>query len=132
MVLWQLAQVLSAALSAAVALGGLIYCSMAIVIGGLPERPTDTQLLWILTMGFAVTTPATALLALGPRYISSPEVGLIVLLETVLGPLWVWLVIHETPSQWTLVGGALVVLTLIVHSLLSLRDHARVRAQGSA
>lgn len=116
----------------AVALGGLIYCVMAIVIGGMPERPTEMQALWIVIMGLAVTTPATALLALGPRYISSPEVGLIVLLETVLGPLWVWLVIHEAPGAWTLVGGALVVLTLIVHSLVSLRDHARVRAQRAA
>ncbi len=116
----------------AVALGGLLYCMLAMAIGGVPEMPTETQALWIVTMGFAVTTPATALLALGPRYISSPEVGLIVLLETVLGPLWVWLVIHEVPSRWALVGGALVVVTLIVHSLLALRDHARLRARGTA
>lgn len=109
----------------AVALGGVIYAAMAVVMGGAPDMPTETQALWIVIMGFAVTTPATALLALGPRYISSPEVGLIVLLETVLGPLWVWLVIHETPGELALVGGAVVVTTLLVHSLLSLRDHAR-------
>ncbi|MFY0614440.1 MAG: EamA family transporter [Hyphomicrobiaceae bacterium] len=108
----------------AVALGGIVYCTMAMVIGGMPDMPTGMQTVWILTMGFLVTTPATALLALGPRYISSPEVGLIVLLETVLGPLWVWLVIYEAPSVWALVGGAVVVATLLVHSLFSLREHA--------
>jgi drug/metabolite transporter (DMT)-like permease len=113
----------------AVAIGGVIYAVIAIAIGGVPEAPNEMQLLWIVTMGFAVTAPATALLALGPRYISSPEVGLLVLLETVLGPLWVWLVIHETPGEWTLVGGAVVVATLVAHSLLSLRDQARRRAQ---
>jgi drug/metabolite transporter (DMT)-like permease len=107
----------------AVALGGVIYAVMAVVIGGTPDMPSGMQTLWIVIMGTAVMTPATALLALGPRYISSPEVGLIVLLETVLGPLWVWLVIHETPSALALVGGAVVVATLLVHSLLSLRDH---------
>ncbi len=114
----------------AVALGGAIYAAIAIVIGGVPDMPDETQALWIVTMGFAVTTPATALLTLGPRYISSPEVGLIVLLETVLGPLWVWLVIHEVPSRWALIGGAVVILTLVVHSLLALRDHARRRVRA--
>lgn len=109
----------------AVALGGLIYAVMAMVIGGAPVMPDATQALWIAIMGFLVTTPATALLALGPRYISAPEVGLIVLLETVLGPLWVWLVIHEVPSTMALIGGAVVVSTLLVHSLLALRDPAR-------
>ena len=113
----------------AVAIGGVIYASIAMAIGGVPDTPNGMQMLWIVTMGFAVTVPGTALLALGPRYISSPEVGLLVLLETVLGPLWVWLVIHETPSAWTLVGGAVVVATLGFHSLLSLRDPARRRAQ---
>lgn len=114
----------------AVAIGGVIFAAMSISIRGLPEMPDEMQTLWILIMGFAVTTPATALLALGPRYISSPEVGLIVLLETVLGPFWVWLVIYETPSRWTLLGGGMVVTTLLVHSLLSLKDQARRRAQA--
>jgi drug/metabolite transporter (DMT)-like permease len=109
----------------AIALGGVIYCLAAMAIGGAPQMPSDMQALWIGLMGFAVTTPATALLTLGPRYISSPEVGLIVLLETVLGPIWVWLVINEVPSALALLGGAIVVMTLLVHSLLSLRDHAR-------
>ena len=109
----------------AVALGGVIYAVIAVAVGGVPDIPAGMQTVWVLVMGFAVTAPATALLALGPRYISAPEVGLIVLLETVLGPLWVWLVIHEVPSAWALVGGTVVVTTLLVHSLLSLRDHAR-------
>lgn len=110
----------------AVALGGLIYALTAMAIGGAPTLPSPTQALWIAIMGFLVTTPATALLALGPRYISAPEVGLIVLLETVLGPLWVWLVIHEVPSAMALIGGAVVVSTLVVHSLLALRERGCV------
>jgi drug/metabolite transporter (DMT)-like permease len=112
----------------AVAVGAGLFSLTAVLIGGPPAVPNQMQALWLVVMGFLVLTPATALMTLGPRYISSPEVGLIVLLETVLGPLWVWLVINEVPTVWALVGGAIVILTLLVHSLLSLREAARHQA----
>jgi drug/metabolite transporter (DMT)-like permease len=112
----------------AIAVGAGLSGLIAVVIGGPPAIPNQMQALWIIVMGFLVLTPATALMTLGPRYISSPEVGLIVLLETVLGPFWVWLVINEVPTIWALVGGAIVIMTLLVHSLLSLRDAARRQA----
>ena len=52
----------------------------------------------------------------------APEVSLIMLLETVLGPVWVWMVLHEVPPAGTYVGGVLVVGTLIVHSIMGLRE----------
>ena len=64
-------------------------------------------------------------MTLGPRYLAAPEVALILLLETVLGPVWVWLVIHEAPSPWALMGGAIVVITLFVHTLAGLRAERR-------
>jgi drug/metabolite transporter (DMT)-like permease len=109
----------------AVALGGAMHCGVAMMIGGVPDMPTGMQAVWILLMGFAVTTPATALLALGPRYISAPEVGLLVLLETVLGPIWVWLVIYEAPSVAAMIGGMVVIVTLLVHALISLQLERR-------
>ena len=106
----------------AVVLSGLLFASVSFfVMEGRPAMPDPEQTAYILLMGFAVVAPATALMTLGPRYISAPEVGLIVLLETVLGPIWVWLVIAETPSRLALIGGAIVVVTLFVHALLGLR-----------
>ena len=64
---------------------------------------------------------ALALLTLGPRYIPAPEAAMLSLLETVLGPLWVWLVISEQPDESTIIGGAIVVGTLLVHSLWRMR-----------
>ncbi len=78
-------------------------------------------MIWLLLMGFAVITPATALITLGPRYISAPEVGLLFLLETAFGPLWVWLVLSETPSALSLLGGFIVVASLMIHALWGLR-----------
>jgi len=43
------------------------------------------------------------------------------LLETALGPLWVWLILSEEPSSTALQGGSLVIGTLLLHSLYQWR-----------
>ena len=58
---------------------------------------------------------------LAPRYITAPEVNLFFLLETIFGPLWVWLVISEKPSMETIVGGSIIIITIAIHSLLVLK-----------
>ena len=61
------------------------------------------------------------LITLAPTYITAPEVNLFFLLETILGPLWVWLVIMEQPSTETIVGGFVIISTIALHSILSLK-----------
>ena len=61
------------------------------------------------------------LVTLAPRYITAAEVNLFFLLETIFGPLWVWLVIKEQPSIETIVGGVVIILTIATHSILSLK-----------
>jgi len=61
------------------------------------------------------------LVTLAPRYITAAEVNLFFLLETILGPLWVWLVIKEQPSFETIVGGTIIVITIAFHSALALK-----------
>jgi len=61
------------------------------------------------------------LVTLAPRYITAAEVNLFFLLETILGPLWVWLVIREQPSVETITGGIVIIVTIAVHSFLSLK-----------
>ena len=61
------------------------------------------------------------LITLAPRYITAAEVNLFFLLETIFGPLWVWLVIHEQPSIETIIGGIVIIGTIAVHSILALR-----------
>ena len=62
------------------------------------------------------------LITLAPRYITAAEVNLFFLLETILGPLWVWLVIHEQPSIETIIGGIVIIFTIAIHSALALRE----------
>ena len=61
------------------------------------------------------------LVTLAPRYITAAEVNLFFLLETILGPLWVWLVIKEQPSYETIVGGVVIITTIAGHSILALK-----------
>ena len=75
-------------------------------------------------MGLVILPVAFAAIALGPRYIPAPEVSLLFLLETVLGPYWVWLVLGEDPGPRAILGGALVIATLVAHSALGLRRQA--------
>ena len=61
------------------------------------------------------------LITLAPRYITAAEVNLFFLLETIFGPLWVWLVIREQPSIETIIGGAIIIATIAIHSTLALK-----------
>ena len=61
------------------------------------------------------------LVTIAPRFIPAEEVNLFFLLETIIGPFWVWMVIKEQPSIETIQGGVVIILTLAVHSFLKLR-----------
>ena len=61
------------------------------------------------------------LVTIAPRFITGAEVNLFFLLETILGPIWVWLVIKEQPSLETILGGSVIILTIGIHSFLALK-----------
>ena len=61
------------------------------------------------------------LVTIAPRFIPAAEVNLFFLLETIIGPIWVWLIIKEQPSIETLYGGAIIIITIAIHSFLKLK-----------
>eukprot|EP00537_Pseudo-nitzschia_pungens_P017885 CAMPEP_0172410188 /NCGR_PEP_ID=MMETSP1061-20121228/76749_1 /TAXON_ID=37318 /ORGANISM="Pseudo-nitzschia pungens, Strain cf. pungens" /LENGTH=391 /DNA_ID=CAMNT_0013146359 /DNA_START=702 /DNA_END=1877 /DNA_ORIENTATION=+ len=65
------------------------------------------------SIGFLFVAMTTA-----PRLVTAAEVGLGALLEVVLGPLLVGLVYGDVPSEWTVIGGSLLLLVLAVHELI--------------
>lgn len=79
------------------------------------------DLLWVLLMGLVVLPISFFLITLAPRYIPAPEVSLIMLLETPLGPLWVWLALGEVPALETVLAGFVILGTLGFQFLCSLR-----------
>ena len=62
------------------------------------------------------------LVTIAPRFIPAEEVNLFFLLETIIGPIWVWLIIKEQPSIETLYGGAIIITTIGIHSFLKLKN----------
>ena len=87
---------------------------------------------FILVIGAGVVLPvALALLTLGPRYLPAPEVAMLTLLETIIGPVWVWLVIGEEPGIRTLLGGSVVVAALFCHALWRFRQTRQAVSSGS-
>ena len=61
------------------------------------------------------------LVTIAPRFIPAEEVNLFFLLETIIGPFWVWIVIKEQPSLETIQGGSIIILTIAIHSYLKLK-----------
>lgn len=104
----------------AAALGGLI-AGLATLPLASPSSLDTSDLGYLLLMGLLVLPISFALTTIGPRYLPAPEVSLLMLLETFFGPLWVWLALREQPSAQALIGGAVIVTVLVVHSAVALR-----------
>ncbi len=79
-----------------------------------PLAMEGMSLFWASILGLFLTPVAFTLVTIGPRYIGAAEVSLLMLLETALGPLWVWMVMGEVPATTALIGGAIIVLAILV------------------
>ena len=67
-----------------------------------------------------------ALVTIAPRFITAAEVNLFFLLETIIGPIWVWLIIKEQPSIETIFGGVIIIITIAAHSLTKLNWQSKI------
>jgi drug/metabolite transporter (DMT)-like permease len=112
----------------------LPHLALGSILGGLLAVPFadfepvgTTQALLIFLSGAVILPGAAGLLMLGPRYLPAPEVSMITLLEVILGPLLVWAVIGENPGQLTLIGGAVIVITVALHTLRRLTQTESLR-----
>jgi drug/metabolite transporter (DMT)-like permease len=81
-----------------------------------PGEIAGDDAMWLALLGIGQIGLGFALLTVGARLIPAAQVGLITLLEVVLGPLWVWLALDERPSTATLVGGAIVIIAIVIQT----------------
>ncbi len=72
-------------------------------------------------MGVMCVAIPFVLITIAPRFITAAEVNLFFLLETIIGPIWVWMVIKEQPSMETILGGVIIIITIAIHSYLALK-----------
>ena len=80
-----------------------------------------TDLIFIPLMCIMCVAIPFVLVTIAPRFIPAEEVNLFFLLETIIGPFWVWMVIQEQPSVETIQGGIIIILTIAIHSYLKLK-----------
>ena len=113
------------------ALVGVIFPFMvaAIMVGSVGFSVNAPW--WIIFNGAIVMPISFFCLANGPKYLSGPEVAMFYLLETVLAPVWVWMIFDEVPSRHALIGGTILIVALVTHSIWQLTDGRRRLAKGN-
>ncbi|MEH6814466.1 MAG: DMT family transporter [Motiliproteus sp.] len=99
---------------------GLMIAAISAVYGQ-PLGLQGSDWGWMLLLCLLIIPLAFILITLGPMRIPAAEVGMLMLLETAAGPLWVWLLLNETPSREALEGGSVVIGTLLIHGLIQWR-----------
>ena len=81
-----------------------------------PGEVGGEDVVWLAALGIGQIGLGFALLTVGARLIPAAQVGLITLLEVVLGPVWVWLLLDERPTTLTLVGGTIVIAAIVIQT----------------
>ena len=119
----------NAAMLACVWLGSILCLHVAAVWQAAAGRqPMGSVTLRFIGLAIADSLCSSSVYiatVVAPRYASSADVGLINLLETILGPLWVFIGLGEAIDVWTIAGGAMLILVLAAHELCGLAAAAR-------
>ena len=100
----------------AVILSGILTSLVTSMISN-PFSTGTGDILLLALMGSVILPIPLVLMTVAPKLIPTAEVSLIMLLETFLGPFWVWLALGEKPPGETLIGGAVLIGTLALHAL---------------
>lgn len=97
----------------------LAFLTVSIVV------PDSYSLGVIFFMGFILTPISRLLIGIGTKVLPSIDVTLLTIIETVLAPVWVWLFLAEAMMPTTLVGGAIIILTLVVYTKMANAESKR-------
>lgn len=116
---------------ALVSVGGIV---MAVCVWpwAEPFQISGHSFFYLAVMGLVQMPLALYLIAQSTRYLPSPEVSLFIIVETILSPIWVWFVLGEVPPFMTFIGGSLIVLTLVLHSWMGMRELKRLQRVAAA
>jgi len=104
-----------AAAALAAALAGVIAAGQA-----HPSLASAGDLALLALFGVGQLGVGLLLFTAGARLIPVAEASLIAVLESVLGPVWVWLAVGERPGAYSLIGGAVILSALVAHTAADL------------
>lgn len=106
---------------AAVGLGGLLLAIVMFFFAAPSEYSLKTWLI-MAAMGLLTAPLGRVFSMVATRYITSAEVSMTLMLETVLAPIWALIFFAEIPANASLIGGAIILITLFFYSLISMRE----------
>ena len=100
-------------------------CFVGCILAGLYTLPfqiefdlTSIQILYLSLMCFVILPIPFIIMTIAPKYTPAYQVSLVFLLESVLGSAWVWIVINEVPSLNTIIGGAILLSSVLIYMIL--------------
>ena len=100
-------------------------CFVGCILAGLYTLPfqiefdlTSIQILYLSMMCFVILPIPFIIMTIAPKYTPAYQVSLVFLLESVLGSAWVWIVINEVPSLNTIIGGAILLSSVLIYMIL--------------
>ena len=108
-----------------VILGTVLAAVNAAVLSGWAFSISRHDVALLFLWGGLLAGTVHAIFTWASRHVPGAELTLLVLIEFILAPLWVWLVIDERPSLATLIGGALVMTSVASRAIASFRTQAR-------
>jgi drug/metabolite transporter (DMT)-like permease len=108
----------------AVVLGGLFSMAVAVIALGVRGEVLAVPLRDIVisvAMGAGMLATGMALYTLGSQVVPAAELTLLSMVEVLLAPVWVWLILGETASAGTFLGGGILLLAIAGNALSGLR-----------
>ena len=113
----------------AVCTGSAIGCVTALIVslvatGSVAVEHWQLPILGLFGISMAL---GMALFAQGARLIPSAFAALLGTCETILGPLWVWLFLAETPTPRTMIGGGVVLAAIVAYLVWQIADNRKLR-----
>jgi len=110
-----------------VVLGSLFSIIAGAIIAsrlGQPLAVSTPDLMWCVLMGVVTLSGGMILYTLGSKVVPSAELALLSNTEVMLAPFWVWLLMGETASTGTFVGGAILLAAILFNALAGARRTA--------
>ena len=108
----------------AVVLGGLFSMAVAVIVLGVQGEVLAvpvTDIVISVAMGAGMLASGMALYTLGSQVVPAAELTLLSMVEVLLAPIWVWLILGETASAGTFLGGGILLLAMAGNALSGLR-----------
>ena len=104
-----------------------VFCRHGIVIVvALALRWDNLDISWddlllCFILGGLLSATVNTLFIIASKHLFAAELTLFMLLEFTLGPIWVWIFINEVPSQWTLIGGSVVIIAVLIKTVSEIK-----------